>query len=87
MGKRLVSTIGVLSFFIYTAAAQEQVMTIEDLFQLADQNSKSIQLHSLAIDETTQAVEVAKKCQTALHPGTSGPQLHWRRLHDRPGFQ
>ena len=44
MGKRLVSTIGVLSFFIYTAAAQEQVMTIEDLFQLADQNSKSIQI-------------------------------------------
>lgn len=37
MGKRLVSTIGVLSFFIYTAAAQEQVMTIEDLFQLADE--------------------------------------------------
>ena len=87
MGKRLVSTIGVLSFFIYTAAAQEQVMTIEDLFQLADQNSKSIQLHSLAIDETTQAVEVAKNAKTALHPGTDGPQLHWRRLHDRPGFQ
>lgn len=63
MGKRLVSTIGVLSFFIYTAAAQEQVMTIEDLFQLADQNSKSIQLHSLAIDETTQAVEVAKNAK------------------------
>ena len=63
MGKRLVSTIGVLSFFIYTAAAQEQVITIEDLFQLADQNSKSIQLHSLAIDETTQAVEVAKNAK------------------------
>lgn len=60
MGKRLVSTIGVLSFFIYTAAAQERVLSIDELFQLADQNSKSIQLHSLAIDETTQAVEVAK---------------------------
>ena len=55
MGKRLVSTIGVLSFFIYTAAAQERVLSIDELFQLADQNSKSIQLHSLAIDETTQA--------------------------------
>ena len=77
MGKRLVSTIGVLSFFIYTAAAQERVLSIDELFQLADQNSKSIQLHSLAIDETTQAVEVAKKCQTSLHPGTGGPQLYW----------
>ena len=57
MGKRLVSTIGVLSFFIYTAAAQERVLSIDELFQLADQNSKSIQLHSLAIDETTQAVD------------------------------
>ena len=63
MGKRLVSTIGVLSFFIYTAAAQEQVLSIDELFQLADQNSKSIQLHSLAIDETTQAVEVAKNAK------------------------
>lgn len=63
MGKRFVSTIGVLSFFIYTAAAQEQVMSIEELFQLADQNSKSIQLHSLAIDETTQVVKVAKNAK------------------------
>lgn len=63
MGKRLVSTIGVLSFFIYTAAAQERVLSIDELFQLADQNSKSIQLHSLAIDETTQAVEVAKNAK------------------------
>ena len=63
MGKRLVSTIGVLSFFIYTAAAQERVLSLDELFQLADQNSKSIQLHSLAIDETTQAVEVAKNAK------------------------
>ena len=63
MGKRLVSTIGVLSFFIYTAAAQEWVLSIDELYQLADTNSKSIQLHSLAIDETTQAVEVAKNAK------------------------
>lgn len=41
-------------------AAQERVLSIDELFQLADQNSKSIQLHALAIDESAQAVKVAK---------------------------
>lgn len=41
-------------------SAQERVLSIDELFQLADQNSKSIQLHALAIDESAQAVKVAK---------------------------
>lgn len=59
MNKRLIASIGILSFFMYTAA-QERVLSIDELFQLADQNSKSIQLHELAINESAQAVKVAK---------------------------
>lgn len=59
MNKRLIASIGVLSFFMYISA-QERVLSIDELFQLADQNSKSIQLHALAIDESAQAVKVAK---------------------------
>ena len=55
MNKRLIASIGVLSFFMYIAA-QERVLSIDELFQLADQNSKSIQLHALAIDESAQKV-------------------------------
>lgn len=41
MNKRLIASIGVLSFFMYISA-QERVLSIDELFQLADQNSKSI---------------------------------------------
>lgn len=36
------------------------LMTIEQLFELADKNSKDIQLHNLMINEADQAVKVAK---------------------------
>lgn len=41
-------------------SAQPMLMTIDEMFQLADKNSKDIQLHELMINEADQAVKVAK---------------------------
>lgn len=46
--------------FVYVSHAQPMLMTIEQLFELADKNSKDIQLHNLMINEADQAVKVAK---------------------------
>lgn len=43
-----------------TCWAQPMLMTIDDIFELADKNSKDIQLHDLMINEADQAVKVAK---------------------------
>lgn len=55
-------TIAVLFFlgFVCVSHAQPMLMTIEQLFELADKNSKDIQLHSLMINEADLAVKVAK---------------------------
>lgn len=45
---------------VYVSHAQPMLMTIEQLFELADKNSKDIQLHNLMINEADQAVKVAK---------------------------
>lgn len=41
-------------------AQQQKMLSIEELFSLADANSKSIKVHNLAVDEALQAIKVAK---------------------------
>lgn len=40
--------------------AQTQVLTLNEVFRLADENSKSISIHSLMTDEAEKAIEIAK---------------------------
>lgn len=46
--------------FVPLSAQQEKVLSIEELFSLADANSKSLKVHHLAVDEAVQAIKVAK---------------------------
>ena len=39
--------------------AQTQVLTLDEVFRLADENSKSISIHSLMTDEAEKAIEIA----------------------------
>lgn len=59
MVKRTIAGLFFLGF-VCVSHAQPMLMTIEQLFELADKNSKDIQLHNLMINEADQAVEVAK---------------------------
>lgn len=40
--------------------AQTQVLTLDEVLRLADENSKSISIHSLMTDEAEKAIEIAK---------------------------
>lgn len=40
--------------------AQTHVLTLDEVFRLADENSKSISIHSLMTDEAEKAIEIAK---------------------------
>lgn len=53
---------GLLGFMgtVPTWAQQQKVMGVEDLFRLAEANSKSLKVHNLAVAEAVQAIEVAK---------------------------
>lgn len=44
----------------WPAAAQQQVLTMDEMFRLADANSKSIAARQLAVDEAAEAVRVVK---------------------------
>lgn len=44
----------------WPAAAQQQVLTMDEMFRLADANSKSIAARQLAVDEAAEVVRVAK---------------------------
>ena len=44
----------------WPAVAQQQVLTMDEMFRLADANSKSIAARQLAVDEAAEAVRVAK---------------------------
>lgn len=44
----------------WPAAAQQQVLTMDEMFRLADANSKSIAARQLAVDEAAEAVRIAK---------------------------
>lgn len=57
--KILTSLFAVFSI-LNVGAQQHKVMTIEELFNLAESNSKSLKVHNLAVDEAIQAVKVAK---------------------------
>lgn len=61
MIKKLLFT-GVLGSIslIPTTAQQQQMLTIEEIFSMADANSKSLKVHDLAVKEAVQAVKVAK---------------------------
>lgn len=51
-----------LALFLSTTGlyAQERVFTLDELFSLADKNSKSIRLHQLVIREAEQGIKVAR---------------------------
>lgn len=59
MVKRTIAGLFFLGF-VCVSHAQPMLMTIEQLFELADKNSKDIQLHNLMINEADQAIKVAK---------------------------
>ena len=44
----------------WPTAAQQQVLTMDEMFRLADANSKNIAARQLAVDEAAEAVRVAK---------------------------
>lgn len=44
----------------WPATAQQQMLTMDEMFRLADANSKSIAARQLAVDEAAEAVRVAK---------------------------
>lgn len=46
--------------FLTGIFAQTRTLSIDELFRLADENSKSIRLHSLAVDEAEQGIKVAR---------------------------
>ena len=58
----------ILFIFSTCLSAQEQVLTLQELFRLADENSKSIRMHQLAIEEAEQGIKVA---QNAYLPSLS----------------
>lgn len=45
---------------LYAQEKNSYVLTVDEMFSLADQNSKSIQLHQTAIEQASQGVKVAK---------------------------
>ena len=51
--------------------AQPLTLSLDEMFRLADQHSKSIRLHDLAIREAEQGVRIAKMTGF-FHPGTVG---------------
>ena len=57
--KRLVLS-AVLMGGVSFVHAQTQVMTLDEIFRLADENSKSINIYSLMTDEAEKAVDIAR---------------------------
>lgn len=59
---RLQSGFAYLGLLLFATAlhAQERVLTLRELFALADKNSKSIQMHQLAVQEARQGTRVAR---------------------------
>lgn len=53
--------LSVLCFgFIVGVQAQTKILTLDEIFSLADTNSKSINIHSLMVDEADEAIKIAK---------------------------
>lgn len=53
-----------LLFIPFVSVAQEMLLTIDDLFSLAERNSKSIRVSELAREEAEEAVRVSKNGYT-----------------------
>lgn len=59
MTRRIVSS-SLFILFSLCSSAQERVLTLSEIFRLADENSKSIRMHQLAIEEAEQGIKVAR---------------------------
>lgn len=59
MTNRILLSCIIFFSLLVEVSAQSRLLTIDEMFQLADQNNKSLQLHDLAIDEAEQAIKVA----------------------------
>ncbi len=60
MNRKGLILLAMLAGSITCSHAQTQVMTLEEIFKLADTNAKSINIHSLMTEEAEQAVKIAK---------------------------
>ena len=67
MTRRIVSS-SLFILFTLCSSAQERVLTLNEIFRLADENSKSIRMYQLAIEEAEQGIKVA---QNAYLPSLS----------------
>lgn len=59
MVKRKLLISVVLGSYLLGVSAQSHILTIDEMFRLADENNKSIRMHDLAVAEADQAVKVA----------------------------
>lgn len=62
ISKSLTTKFAYLALFLFATGlcAQERVLTLNELFSLADKNSKSIRMHQLNIQEAEQGIKVAR---------------------------
>lgn len=60
MTKKVFILSAMLAGSISCLQAQTQMLTLDEVFKLADENSKSINIHSLMTDEAEKAIEIAK---------------------------
>lgn len=62
ISKPLTTKFAYLALFLFATSlcAQERVLTLNELFSLADKNSKSIRMHQLNIQEAEQGIKVAR---------------------------
>lgn len=60
MNRKGLILLAMLDGSITCSHAQTQVMTLDEIFKLADTNAKSINIHSLMTEEAEQAVKIAK---------------------------
>lgn len=59
MVKRKLLISVVLGSYLLGVSAQSRILTVDEMFRLADENNKSIRMHDLAVAEADQAVKVA----------------------------
>ena len=92
-------TLFIMSFYtslcttgIYAQEVVRQVMSINDIFSLADQNSKSLRPFATGINEASKGVKVAKNARlpeidVAQEAAAAiGFSIYRTEFHDRPGF-
>ena len=60
MTKKVFILSAMLAGSISCLQAQTRMLTLDEVFRLADENSKSINIHSLMTDEAEKAIEIAK---------------------------